>query len=89
MSDLGYMIWFLATGLMVIVVLVVGTMKAADLFPGRDEKTDGAEPEPVPHPARTDEARDEARDEASGEDSTTPTALSTSTPHEPPPGPRP
>lgn len=35
MSDNAYYAWFLATALMVIVVVTVGTLAAADLLPRR------------------------------------------------------
>jgi hypothetical protein len=34
MSDLSYMIWFLATAAMTITVLTVGTLAAAEMLPG-------------------------------------------------------
>ncbi len=36
MSDLSYMIWFLATAAMTITVLTVGTLAAAGMLPGRE-----------------------------------------------------
>ena len=35
MTDLSYMIWFIATGAMTITVLAVGTLAAAELLPRR------------------------------------------------------
>ena len=35
MTDLSYMIWFLATAAMIITVLAVGTLAAAELLPHR------------------------------------------------------
>ena len=35
MTDLSYMIWFLATAAMTITVLAVGTLAAAELLPAR------------------------------------------------------
>ena len=46
MSDLGPMIWLIATAVMIVTVLTVGTLGAADLLPvRRDDETD-------PRPAR-------------------------------------
>jgi hypothetical protein len=36
MSDLSYMIWFLATAAMTITVLTAGTLAAAGMLPGRE-----------------------------------------------------
>lgn len=40
MSDLSYMIWFLATAAMTIAVLTVGTLAAAGMLPGGDRGRD-------------------------------------------------
>ena len=59
MSELGYqMIWFIATALMIITVLAVGTLKAAGLFAGRrenmqDESAAVRQAEPAATPTRT------------------------------------
>lgn len=37
MSDLSYMIWFLATAAMTITVLTVGTLAASGMLPGRED----------------------------------------------------
>lgn len=37
MSDLGYFVWFIATALMIITVLTVGTLASAGLLPRRAE----------------------------------------------------
>jgi hypothetical protein len=56
MSDIGYMIWLVATAVMVMTVLTVGTLKAAELFPERRRK-DARNPHPQPVAVRTDEQR--------------------------------
>jgi hypothetical protein len=52
MTDLSYMIWFIATGAMTITVLAVGTLAAAELLPRRTRRTRPHRRRPRPH-ART------------------------------------
>ena len=47
MSDLTYMIWFVATAAMTMTVLAVGTLAAADLLPRRRHHRDSTAGGPV------------------------------------------
>jgi hypothetical protein len=49
MSDLTYMVWFLATAAMTITVLTVGTLGAAGMLPRRRARTGPSEPSGAPH----------------------------------------
>lgn len=49
MTDLGLLAWLIATALMIITVLVVGTLAAADLLPHRRQ----GGPRPAASPAPT------------------------------------
>ena len=43
MSDLGYVIWFIATALMIIAVLTIGTLAAAGTYDRQESPADRAE----------------------------------------------
>ena len=62
MTDLGYLVWLVATAIVTITVLTVGTLAAAGLLPRRRRTRDprptadgsggsraGKNPEPTPH----------------------------------------
>ena len=58
MSDLGYLVWLIATAIAILVVLTVGTLAAAGLIGRDEERSRGAvEPDPAPRESRSDDHR--------------------------------